>query len=77
MSNKTQGKEMDFHKVKYQQQGIKVTTNPTTRSSLGNPIIRNNNTERNHPTMYSNQITDRPTYLIPGMGVTAQMSGRK
>lgn len=67
---------MDFHKIKYQQ-GIKITTNPTTRSSLGNQIIRNNNTDRNHPSMYSNSISDGPTYLIPGMGVTAQMNGKR
>lgn len=75
MSSKNQSKEMDFHKIKYQQ-GIKITTNPANRSSLGNPIIRNQ-TERNHPSIYSNPISHEPTYLIPGMGVTAQMNGKK
>jgi hypothetical protein len=41
---------MDFQKIKYQ--GIKITTNPTCRSSYGNNIARNN-TERDHPSAYT------------------------
>jgi hypothetical protein len=60
---------MDFQKVKYQ--GIKITTNPTSRSSYGNNIVRSN-TDRDHPAYYNAQTNGfAPTnsYMMSSVGM--------
>lgn len=65
-------KEMDFQKIKYQ--GIKITTtnNPTSRSSYGNNIVRNN-TNHEYPAYYNtmtNGFTPTNSYMMNSMGMT-------
>jgi hypothetical protein len=69
-------KEMDFKKVKYQ--GIKITTtiNPTSRSSYGNNVMRNN-TDRDHPTYYNtftNGFTPTHSHMINSLGTNPSTS---
>jgi hypothetical protein len=64
-------KEMDFQKIKYQ--GIKITTtvNPTSRSSYGNNVMRNN-TDREHPVYYntiSNGFTPSHSHMVNSVGM--------
>ncbi len=61
---------MDFQKIKYQ--GIKITTNPTSRSSYGNNIVRNNNTDRDCPSTYTNGFMSNNSYMHNGVGVIQQ-----
>jgi len=66
---------MDFQKIKYQ--GIKITTNPTSRSSYGNNIVRNN-TDRDHAPSYNpppaNNYMASNSYMINSVGVTPQVN---
>ncbi len=70
---------MDFQKIKYQ--GIKVTTNTTTRSSYGNNIVKHNNTDRDYPSGYmtttNNGFVSGGTYLPNGGGMNQQPNNRR
>ncbi len=69
---------MDFQKIKYQ--GIKVTTNTTTRSSYGNNIVKHNNTDRDYPSNYTttnNGFVSGGTYLPNGGGMNQQPNNRR
>ena len=71
-------KETDLQKIKYQQ-GIKITTNPTARSSYGNNIVRNN-TDKDHPPYYNtsnNGFTLSQSYLVNSVGVSQTPVNRR
>ena len=71
---------MDFQKIKYQG-GIKITTNPTTRSSYGNNVARNNNTDRDHPsgfTSTTNGFVQNNSYVANGfVGMSQPQTNRR
>jgi len=57
---------MDFQKVKYQ--GIKITSNQTSRPSYGNNIVRTNNTDRDYPAYSTNGFVSNNSYMMNSVG---------